>query len=48
MIDLVCRELRQTAELAISMVLFLSVEDAVAVIIAVRKHNAVTVGVSIH
>lgn len=48
MVDLVCRELRKTTELAISMVLFLSVEDAVAVVIAVGEHNAVAVGVSIH
>lgn len=48
MVDLIGRELRQTTEFAISMVLFLSAKDAVAVVIAVGKHNAVAVGVAIH
>lgn len=48
MVDLVCRESSQTTEFAISMVLFLSAEDAVAVVIAIGEHNAVSIGISVH
>lgn len=48
MVDLVCRKLRETTELAISVVLFLSTKDTVAVIITIGEYNAVAVGVSIH
>lgn len=48
MVDLVCRKPREATELAISMVLFLSAKDAVAVIITIGKDDAVAVSVSVH
>lgn len=48
MVDLVCRELRQATELAISMVLFLPAKDTVAIVITIGEYNAVAVGVTIH
>lgn len=47
MVDLVGREPCQAPELAVPMMLLLSTKDAVAVVITIREHDAVSVGVSI-
>lgn len=44
MIDLVCRKSCEATEFTISVMLFLSAEDAVAVIITIGKDDAVAVG----
>lgn len=47
-VDLVRRKLGQATEFAISMMLFLAPKDAIAVVVTIGEHDAVSVGVSVH